>query len=301
MTARLALIAVAVGLPCSTAAHAQETQSAPDKAALIESCADRKFETIVTTTVEGKPHGQKVKICGVAGQSDEDWKRTLEDAVRKVEANDKMAASVREQIVHALKQEIARLDVTAIRPGTALGSATVIPDRRELPKGGAAPAVSRRSPPQPSRSLEQDYGSLKPLPPPLPPVTASLGATTAAALNRLPSPRIRLLCSQPTDSRGTEDCGDVYLNTIFTIRADEALTPRTSLRFVRKGDDRADIELAQMNAGQSVRIGLPKPVCTGVNRSTLEIQVLRRPQGNGAAQVVDSHGPYYLRCSSSDF
>ena len=85
----------------------------------------------------------------------------------------------------------------------------------------------------------------------------------------------------------TEECGDVYQNTVFTIRADELLTGGTSLRFLRKGDDRGDVELAQMKPGQTVRIALPKRVCTGVNRSTLEIQVLRRPQGSAAPQVVD--------------
>ena len=299
MTARLALIAVAVALAVSGPARAEEGQAAPDKAALIESCADRKFETVVTTTVDGKPHGQKVKICGVAGQSDEDWKRTLVDAVRKVEANEKMAASVREQIISALKLEIAKLDTAAIRPATAVGTATLMRDLPGLPKAGAPKTPPQRVAPPAPRSLEQDYGSLKPLPPPLPPVTTSLAAASAAS--RLARPRIKLLCSRQTDVRGTEECGDVYLNTIFTITADEPLTPGTSLRFLRKGDDRGDVEIAQMNAGQSIRVGLPKRVCTGVNQSSLEIQVLRQPQGAGSPQVVDSHGPYYLRCSTLDF
>jgi hypothetical protein len=300
MSARLALISVAAGVAFPMAASAQGAGAPADKSALIESCADRKFETIVTTTVDGKPHGQKVKICGVSGQSDEDWKRTLEDAIKKVEANDKMATSTREQIISALKLEIAKLDTAAVRPATALGSVTPIPGLTELPKGGASAAPVRRTAPPEPRSLEQDYGSLKPLPPPLPPVTASLAPASTLAAARLPAPRIKLLCSSPADLRGTEECGDVYQNTIFTVRADEALTPGTSLRFSRKGDDRADVDIAQMKPGQSVRIALPKQVCTGVNRSSLEIQVMRRGKG-GAPQVVDTHGPYYLRCSTLDF
>lgn len=296
MFPRLALTAL-LGAALPAAAFAQDEAASPRAAtgALIQSCADRKFETTVTATVNGKPRNQNVKICGVPGQTEQAWKRTLEDAVSKVEANEKMAPAVKQQIITALKLEIGRLDIASAAPVTG-GSATPLLDSlAPIPAKpiASAPLVPVRpaTPPAP-RPLERDYGNLKPLPAPLPP-TAAVAATTR--LSPLASPRIRLLCSAQHDPHSTEECDNVYSSTVLTIRADEPLSGDTSLRFLRKGDVRDDIELAQMAAGQARRIRLPARVCAGVTRGTLEIQVMRKAP-TGARQVVDALGPYDLRC-----
>ena len=297
MFPRLALAALTlVALPA--AASAQDEGASPPVAsgALLESCADHKFETTVTAIVNGKPRNQKVKICGVPGQSEAAWKRTLEDAVSKVEANEKMAPAVKEQIVTALRLEIGRLDIASAAPATS-GSATPLLDSlAPIPAKpvASAPLVPVRpaTPPAP-RPLERDYGNLKPLPAPLPPAAASAVATTR--LPALARPRFELLCSTQHDPRATEECDNVYSTTVLTVRADERLAGDTSLRFLRKGDVRDDVELAQMDAGQMRRIRLPSRVCAGVTRGTLEIQVMRKAP-TGARQVVDALGPYDLRC-----
>ena len=114
---------------------------------------------------------------------------------------------------------------------------------------------------------------------------------------RLASPRITLLCSTSADPHGAEECDNLYSTTVFTVRADERLSGDTSLRFLRKGDVRDDIQLAQMAEGETRRIRLPSRVCSGVTRGSVEIQIMRRPPGSNAArQVVDAYGPYDLRC-----
>lgn len=294
MIPRLALLA-ALGAVCSAAASAQDVGTAPSRPTLLQSCADHKFETTVTATVDGKPRGQKVTICGVAGQSDADWKRTLEDAVVKVQANSKMAAPVRDQIVAALKLEIGKLDTASVRPVTGGGS--LIAGLKDGPAKdifGTPLTPVRPATPAPPRPLERDYGNLKPLPPPLPPVVVS--TLSASALPRLASPRITLLCSTVYDPRGAEDCDHVYPSTIFTIRADEKLAADISLRFLRKGDSKGDVTLAALSQGQAMRLPLPRGVCAGITRGTVEIQVMRRPGSGGQRQVVDNYGPYDLRC-----
>src|SRR5213082_3171548 len=68
---------------------------------LMQSCDAHKFETIVHAVVDGEPHDSKVKLCGVEGQSDAEWIKTLRDAMHKLQANKDMAPAVREQIVTA--------------------------------------------------------------------------------------------------------------------------------------------------------------------------------------------------------
>ena len=302
MNLRLALCA-AVAIAVSAGAYAQSGASADAPAAgdrPVQSCSAHKFETTVMRTVDGKPRGQKVTICGNEGQSDADWKRTLEDSVVKVQANDKMPAEMKKQIVDALKLEIATLG-SGFKLAPPIGgssnnsiaglsnSAPALPAPiAALPLSPARPAT----PPAP-RPLERDYGNLKPLPPPPPPIVTSAVATSM--LPTLASPKIRLFCNSPNDPHGAEECSNLASNTVFTIRADEQLSGDTSLRFLRKGDARGDVNLAAMRKGQSIRVPLPRSVCAGVTRGTVDIEVMRRAP-TGARQIVDSLGPYDLRC-----
>jgi hypothetical protein len=83
------------------------------EAKLIQNCDAHKFETVVDTADENnQPHKSKVRLCGVEGQSDADWIRTLRDAVRKLAADKGMPQAKRDQIVAAIKAEIARLNIT---------------------------------------------------------------------------------------------------------------------------------------------------------------------------------------------
>jgi hypothetical protein len=66
------------------------------------------------------------------------------------------------------------------------------------------------------------------------------------------------------------------------------------LRFVRRGDDRAEVVLVPLRRGQTQRFTLPPRVCQGVAGSQVEIQVVRA--AGSSPQVVDTRGPYELRC-----
>jgi hypothetical protein len=296
MIVRAALLAVA-GLSMSVFASAQ-TALPPGGAKPVQSCDYHKFETRIAAEVDGKLRSSTVRICGQAGQTDEDWRRTLVDSMNKVEANEKMAPAVKTQIVDALKLEIAKLDTANIRPSTGGSLATAIPGLTPLPKGnsiGAPLTPVRPGNSAPARPLEQDYGSLKPLPAPPPPVVVSLSNPVPVALAA--PPRLTLLCSSPSDPHGADECDDVGPSTTFTVRADEPLKAGdTSLRFMRKGDARGDVTLAAMRKGQTMRVGMPSGVCSGFTRGTLEVQVMRRASASAPRQVVDVRGPYLLRC-----
>lgn len=76
------------------------------------------------------------------------------------------------------------------------------------------------------------------------------------------------------------------------IRADEDIAPQTSLRFLRGGDTRAEVELGALRKGATMREKLPGRVCSGVLRGKVQIQVLN------AGKVAETLGPYALYCGS---
>lgn len=280
---RFAFLSVALLL--AVPASAQDTDQAseapsPKLENLLQNCDAHKFETTVESTVNGQPHRSKVKMCGTEGQSDADWIGTLNDAIAKLEANKNMAADTRDQIVIAIRTEIARIKAT---------SAAKV--ENTLPAGRAVSA------PEP---LSNDYSLLPPLPhttppPPrvLPPAQqAASGAAPAAAAAPKPAianPRLSFSCMSP-DYPGGGPCVTLTRDTIVTVRAPQAVPGGASVRFVRQGDARAEIALGAMRKGGTVRLSLPQPVCSGVVTSEVEMQVV------GGGQVLDRQGPYLLRC-----
>lgn len=257
---------------------------------LLQDCGTHRFETAVDYMSDGKPRQTKVKLCGTKGQSDADWLRTLKDAAVKLEANPAMAPEMKTKIIAAIRDEIGKLsDGAELAIGSA-GLAGLKPPPNS-PLAGLLPPPARVSDPRP---IERDYASLPPLPAPKP---MAVSAGTVGSLASLPAPRLTIRCSTTDDALGLEACRTLHSNSLLTIRADEALAGDTSLRFVRRGDERGDIQLAQMRPGQSVRFALPHRVCDGVVRSVVQIEVMRRSPGkSGSSQMVDSLGPYDLRC-----
>jgi hypothetical protein len=279
----------------SQAAGAQSGTAVPNAKleSLLENCDAHKFETTVDSVVDGKPHRSKVKMCGKEGQSDADWIRTLKDAIAKLETNSAMPVSTREQIISAINAEIARLN----------GPAATDADNTLLPG---------RSPTQSPPPLSNDYTLLPPLkttapPPPrvLPPAeeaslaaSASTAASSAATVAPAPppapkpaiaNPRLKLSCMSPEyPSGGT--CVTLSRDTILTVKSPAAVAGSLSLRFVRQGQPRAEVELGSMAKGQSIRLDLPRGVCSGVVTSEIVVQVV------GGGQVLDRQGPYLLRC-----
>lgn len=260
------------------AAPAPEEVSA-ERQAFLEACAARKFETIVQVVEDGEKRGKKVTLCGKVGQSDGDWLATLKDAAAKAEANADMAPEVKGQIVTALKLEIARLEA---RP-----AATTV----TLPKPiEAAPDVAERAeysvlPPIPDASRRPAAGSARD------PVRLAARADGAPPPPPVKKPRLTIKCLMPGEAGGGTICAALERDTLITVRADEDLASSASLRFLRRGDAKGEIELAQLRRGQMVRSKLPSQLCAGVISSKVQIEVLA-----GGGQVVDRLGPYRLYC-----
>ena len=283
MISLLALAAIAAAPP--VAIQPSDVLS-PELEKLVEDCSAHKFETTIDVTVEGKPKKSKVKLCGKPGQSNAAWIGTLKAAVEQTAANDRMPGSVRAQIITALTSEITRLSTQA-----AAAPAPVV-----VPLSPRAPA--------PSTETLGGYSTYQPLPPPPPPsapITVLPGTTTAVATARpvvlLPRPRLTIECFNPGDIAGEGPCTSFERDTVLVVRAGENLPAGTSLRFVRNGDSRADVALAQLPRGKTERIAMPPEVCSHVVGGNLEIRIVRSTPGPGAiGQEVGSEGPYNLRC-----
>jgi len=301
VTGRITLIGMTLGLALVAGAlgAAPVKKKAPAPAAegrqLMQSCDAHKFETVVQDMVDGKPHQSKVKLCGKDGQTDAQWIDTLKDAVAKLGENKEMPATMREQIASALNAEIARLEIkgasTLTAPAgpatsSALEGVTPLPPLPQAkPPAAVALAPSPRAVPA---APMRDYAALPPLPtkPPAPVHVLPGGATSLAAM--LPRPRMSFICYNPGEAEGP--CTGFTRQTMLTVRAGEDLPADTSLRFVRDGDPQADVQLAQLKKGKSVRLTVPADVCRHVVGGKLELRIVR------AGQEVGSDGPYNLNC-----
>jgi hypothetical protein len=271
------MLPIVLALAAAEPPAAVQGTDAPSPAlqSLLQNCDAHKFETMIEVPgPDGTVKHSRMKLCGTTGQTDADWLRTLRDAVAKTEANEKMPPAIRQQIVTAVNAEISRLQ-GQIAP----------------PKAAALPPPRTTVKTLPS----EDYAALPPLPDtPPPPVHVLPGAS--AALPVLPRPRLSFDCFTPGDAGGGP-CTDFTRDTMLTVRADEDLPAGTSLRFVRNGKDPADVELAQLKRGRSMRVALPGEVCRGFTNGSLEIRIVRAVPAAGPAGVeVGQEGPYALRC-----
>ena len=269
------------------AAQATETPSSSARgndAAMIANCNARMVEIPVTVIAKGVPKETKVKICGKVGQTQADWERTLQDALNKVSADGRMSPSIKDQIVTGLKFEIAKLPATA---------ETVPPPQPQSQPGPlVAPSVaSQLAPKPPVDAGRAEYSALPPMPAPLPAVSVAAAATAAPPL---PAPKLTFRCLSTESVAGEGPCDMLERGMMVTVRADEDIAAGTSLRFLRRGENRAEIDLGTLRRGQSQQFSLPARICQGVTGSRVEIQVVRAAGSKN--QVVDSRGPYELRC-----
>ena len=277
-----AAFAAAPALAQDQGAPAGEDAVSAEKQAFLDACAARKFETTIQIVEDGARLGKKVTLCGKVGQSDADWVATLKDAAAKTEANADMAPEVKGQIVTALNLEITRIESGS---RTELEARTVT-----LPKPiEAAPEVADRAqysvlpaipnPPKRAATTPRD------------PTKLTARAGDAPSLPPVKKPRLTIRCLSPGEAGGGGICAALERDTLLVVRADEDLASDASLRFLRRGDAKGQIELAQLRQGQQVRSKLPSQLCAGVASSKVQIEVLA-----GGGQVVDRLGPYRLNC-----
>lgn len=276
------LVALAVlaaqqsALEAAERAAGKPVASAPSQQArtLLENCDAHKFETVIEVpAADGSTKHSRMKLCGTEGQSDADWLKTLKDAIAKTSANQKMPPAIRSQIVTAINAEVARLE------GKATPAAAALPPPRAVQR---TPALG-------------EYTALPPLPDkPVPPVHVLAGGS--AGLPMLPKPRISFICSTPGEV-GEGPCTEFSRDTLLTVLAGEDLPGGTSLRFVRSGEAKADVKLAQLKRGRSMQMPLPLEVCRHAVGGSLEIRIVRSvPDAGAPGQEVGEDGPYNLRC-----
>ena len=239
------------------------------RTSLLEYCDAHKFETMVEVQHRRGPPQFELKFCGNEGQSDADWIHTLKDAVEKTKTNLADAEGDARSDRRAINAEIAR------RRGTPGASVTVPPPRQTIAKP-AAP----------------DYAPL----PPRPTAAGTIQGSRegSAGLPPLPKPRISFICFNPSDV-GEGPCTGFERDTMLTVRADEDLPAGTSIRFVRDGDAKADVQLAQLQRGKSMRFSLPSDVCSHWGAAPSRFASCAAPTGP-SGQVVGKDGPYNLRC-----
>lgn len=278
MTAGRWLIGLAPALAATGAIAAQPQPAAQGKpsaaaeaAQKIAACEGQKFEFTA-----GEPRPTKITLCSDKGATTADLERMFESAAARIERLDKLPKDRRDSLVAQLKAKIVE-----VRSSSAFGS--------------PLPAIPLPAPrPMPEVSPRPEYAQLPSLPPPVRAPVVALSSLAPAVV--LAKPRLALECSTPGEVGEGGPCVNFAKETLLTIRAGETLPAGTSLRFVRRGDVRAELALAPMRKGQTRRVRLPLEVCTGVVSSEVELQVLRRASATALGQVVDSRGPYQLRC-----
>jgi hypothetical protein len=270
-----ALLAAAAGATAEPQKQAPSDEAPTAEKALVQNCDAHKFETTIQQMVDGKPKQSKVRMCGTVGQSDADWMKTLKDAVKKTQASE-MPPGVKQQIVAAVNAEIERLSTPALN----------------LPKGADISKLPKAAlNTTPERPLNRDYEALPPLP------TASnvptpnvLGPGGIAAI----APRVTLRCALAGDEDRPTECDSIDKDTVLVLRADDSFPAGLDVRFVRHGDERAELSVPALKPGETALLRLPARVCAGVVRSTIEIQAkgANAPSGTAAGTV----GEYDLRC-----
>lgn len=288
----VAATALVFGILAAPATAPPSDAPPPQLKQLMDRCDAHKFETMVDTTIDGHPHKSRVRLCGKEGQSDADWIGTLKDAIAKLRADKEMDVPVRDQIITAIETEIDRLDSNGSPRGTlAQGPPATVP-KLDLPLETASGEAS--APP-----LAPEYSSLPPLPtaPPPPPSVLSpalagsaAGASASIRLPTGPPPKLSFACYSPGDVGGAGPCTEFDRETLLTIRARSDIAKGVVLRFLRNGEQRAEVDLAQLRRGKSLTIALPRGVCQGVSDGRLDLKVVEQ----GAE--VGSDGPYALRC-----
>ena len=228
----------------------------------VVDCEGEKF--VFAWGAGAKP--TKVTLCSKKNATRDELVQMLDDAATKLEQS-----NIPEDRRFAIVQQI-RAKISELKGASASAS---------------APAATREPPAAVARV---------PAAPPkvTPPTTVAPVVSQAPARAAAPvlaaKPRLALECMTPGEFLGGGPCVTLTRDTILTVKSGEALPGGLSLRFVRGGQTRAEVALSQMRKGQSVRLTIPRQLCSGVVESEAEIRIAR------GASVVDTVGPYLLRC-----
>ena len=270
------VLLVSSALASGAAPRSSTPTAAAGAGSLAQDCEAHSFETTIHLTgPDGKPHESKVHMCGTKGQSDADWVRTLQDAVKKTALSPQMPAAAKEQIIAAVNAEITRLSIPTL----------------SLPAGTDITKPPKANTPAESVPLSREYGSLGALPTATnvePPHVLGPGGMVA------PPARVTMRCAAAGDEDRPGVCDTIDRDTVMVLRADDAYPRGLEVRFVRHGDSRAELDLPALKQGQTASLRLPAAVCRGVVRSKVEVQALGANSPSGT--VAGTVGEYDLRC-----
>lgn len=242
-------------------AASQQPGAAPDADRKLAACEGERFE--FKAGDDSRP--TRITLCSNKGATTAELVRMFESAAARIEQIDKLPIDRKSALVAQLRAKIVEVQARNVPAGQLPSIAPV-----------AAPPAA--------------------VPPVIP---APIAAAAPPRLVPPPSPRPRLTvqCLAPGETGSGSRCGFVRRDTRLAVRADSDLTAGTSLRFLRKGKLRSELALAPMRSGQLRAIKLPRRLCAGVVASRVEIEVVQRgPGAGGAGQLVETLGPFQLRC-----
>lgn len=231
----------------------------------VVDCEGEKF--VFAWGAGAKP--TKVTLCSKKDATTDELVQMLDDAAAKLE-NSSMAEDRRVAIVQQIRSKISEL-----KAGKAAAAVAEVPSK--VPQAALALPAPVPAPEPVARPTMAPVFTRTP-------VAAAKPSLLAA------KPRLTFECYTPGDIGSGGPCTTLGRDTRLTVKAGEPLAGGTTLRFRRNGRTRAELALNQMRKGQSVRLVVPRQVCSGVVEAEVEIQVAR------GGSTVDTRGPYLLRC-----
>ena len=237
---------------------------------LRSQCGDRRFETSADGMIDGEMKRRKITLCAAPGDSNAQWITKLENAVAWVRAQPGLSDPVKDKLIADLQ--------------TKIGQERSVAPLRALPSAGLPAADAL-------------VATVPPMPPPLPRSTLSGAAMLALAPPLVTRPPLTIRCLAAGERGVGTRCGRLVSNTVFTVYADADLAGPTTLRFMRRGELRAETDVAPLRQGQMLRVKLPPQVCSGVVRSDVAIEIMSEQSSSGrVAQIADKVGPFDLHC-----
>lgn len=240
---------------------------------ILSKCGGRRFEASAEGMIGGEFKRRRVTLCAAPGDSDAQWTVRLENAVVWVRAQKDLSDPVKDELIAELRDEIAR--------GKSRGLSASLP---------SSPLPSSALPSSALPAADALVATVPPMPPPLPKFSpAAPSGLAAPKLARLP---LTIRCLGAGERGAGGRCDNLYSDTVFAVHADANLASPALLRFLRRGEERAEVPIGALRQGQMVRVKLPAPVCARVTGSVVTIQVLARDTTN----VLDELGPFRLRC-----
>ena len=266
------LYAQLVAAPTDPAPQEKVVEGATaDRVAQIEQCQGHKFDSLVEIDPVRK-RSTRVKLCANPGSSDADWVETLQAAVVQIGQRD-MPAAAKDKLIGELRTEIAKFAAAAKPVATAQ----------------AEPIYLSRDAASLAAPTERYETSI------LPPLTSKVVAKGTAAVASPPQRpmRIRVKCLERGQAGSGGTCDFFVAGTVLVVTSVEGLEDGGTLRFRRKGEERGELQLAPLQAGQSTRVKLPGELCKGISSSKVELELLA-PKSTGA--VASRLGPFGLRC-----